>query len=315
MARPLLQIARMSRLALALLLLVSACGGDDDGGGGGDGADGGGGGGADGGGGEVLPAAEGQFLVQEVVWGESDTASGLVSGTIFEPRPMFHRLDMEEGACRYYVYEPVDCSPCNGICDSDGECVTFPTSLSAGTVTVTTPAGEVVMPYHEYSYYPDEQPPRELFGAGDPVSLDAEGAGVPAFSLDSQGVAPISIALVEGGDSGDDTLELVDGADVELSWGDPQPGSRVRVQLKSNNGAHGTPVFAYIDCEADDTGSLVIPRAMVEAFPDKPYQNICAGTDCPPSLLTRFHRARTTVGDREMELLVGFERQFIVVHE
>ncbi len=307
-------MARMPRIALALLLLA-ACGGDDDGGSG----DGGGDADAtpevDGGGELAPPPAEGQFVAYEMGWGETGTAYTQVFGGILDPRPAFHRLDIEEGACRYYVYEPVDCSPCSGTCNSDGECIPFPTSLSAGTVTVTAPGGDVVMPYHEYGYYADGPPPEDLFDAGDPVSLEATGDEVAAFSLDTQGVSPISIDLVQGGDTGDDTLEIHDGADLELTWDDPQPGSRVSLQLKSNNGAHGTPVFAYIECEADDTGSLVVPRAMIEAFPEKPYQNICAGTDCPPSLLTRFRRARTDVGDRAMELLVGFQRQFIVVHE
>jgi hypothetical protein len=315
LARRLLKVTRMSRIALAVLLLA-ACGGDDDGGGGGDA-----GGGADGapevdGGGDLAPPpADGQFVAMEMGWGETGTAYTQVFGSILDPRPAFHHLDMEAGACRSYVYEPVDCSPCNGICDSDGECVPLPTSLSAGTVTVSAPAADVVMPYHEYGYYADAPPPEDLFAAGDPVSLDADGGEVAAFSLDTEGVSPISIDLVAGGDTGDDTLELTDGADLELTWSDPQPGSRVNLQLKSNNGAHGTPVFEYIECEADDTGSLVVPRAMIEGFPEKPYQNICAGTDCPPSLLTRFHRVRTDVGERTMELVVGFQRQFIVVHE
>jgi len=316
LAHGLLRMTRMSRFALALVLFA-ACGGDDDGGGGGD--DGGNADGApetDGGGGDLAPPpADGQFVAFEMGWGETGTAYTQVFGSVLDPRPMFHRLDMEEGACRYYVYEPVDCSPCAGICDSDGECIAFPTSLSAGTVTVSAPAADVVMPYHEYGYYADTPPPEDLFDAGDPVSLDAAGGEVAAFALDTEGVRPISIDLVQGGEEGDDTLELVDGADLELSWDDPQPGSRVSLQLKSGNGAHGTPVFAYIECEADDTGSLVVPRAMIEAFPEKPYQNICAGTDCPPSLLTRFHRVRTEVGERTMELLVGYQRQFIVVHE
>lgn len=305
-------------VALSLVLATAACGGDDDGGadgsdGGDDGADGGGN--ADGGGEPAPTPAEGQFMVLESSFGDGAEGYGAISGAILDPRPTFHRLDMESGACKLWLYEPVDCSPCDGFCDSEGECVPFPTSLAAGTVTVTTPGGEVVMPASEYGYYPEGPVPEDLFESGDPVVADADGGEVAAFALETEGVDPISLDLVAGGESGADTLRLEDGADLELSWDGAEAGRRVRLQIKSNNQGHGQPVLALIDCEGDDTGSLTVPRAMIEAFPEKPYQNICAGVDCPPSSLMRFTRARTAVGDLTMELVAGFERQFIVVHE
>jgi hypothetical protein len=305
----------MSRVALAVLLLA-ACGGDDEGGGSGDA--GGGADGApevDGGGDPAPPPADGQFTVLESAFGEGD-GSGAIAGSILDGWPAFHHLAMDSGACKLWVYEPVDCSPCNGICDSDGTCVPYPTSLSAGTVTVSTTGGDVVMPDTEYGYFPDGPVPHDLFEAGDPVGLAAAGGeDVAAFSLDAEGVDPIEIDLEVGGEVGADTVRMEDGADLELSWDGAEAGRRVRLQIKSNNQGHGLPVMALIDCEVDDTGSLIVPRAMVEAFPQKPYQNICVAIDCPPSSLRRFTRARIDVGDRTMELVAGFERQFIVVHE
>jgi hypothetical protein len=70
-----------------------------------------------------------------------------------------------------------------------------------------------------------------------------------------------------------------------------------------------------IECEADDTGEMVVPRAIVESFPDRQYYNACAGTDCPPSTLTRYLSDRTEVDGRAMELVVGVQQEFIVVHD
>ena len=314
----------MKRSALALLLLLVACGGDDDGAGdGGDGGDADGAPEADGGGGGgdgPRDRVEGDLSVYEGRFGEGETANdwSYLLASFVDPRPRYMTLEMESGACRMWSYQPGGCGECTGLCDAEGECVPFPTQLSAGVVTFAgMNGGEVEMEPTEYGYFLDTAIPPDLFGADSEVTVSAAGgADVDAFSLTAGGVDPIGIDLVAQGEGeNQDTLRLEDGANLTLSWEPARPGTRVRLEINSNNQGHGLPVDSMIECEADDDGSLTVPRAMIEAFPDKGYQNICAGTDCPPSSLTRYRWDRAAVGDLEVELRVEFRAQFIVVHE
>jgi hypothetical protein len=314
----------------SVLFAVSGCGADDSGGGdrgdrdGGDGGDGGDGDGApDAGGdqpdGSVGPGepAEGEFQISEVHFGQDAFRRGSAFGSIVDPRPRYHRLEGSVGACQLWTYEVGSCEDCDGLCDAGGECVPFPVQLSAGQVTVDGLSEDFVMQFQAYGYYPPFVLPSELWDDGDMVALEAAGgADVPAFSLAAAGVDAIELELERGGGDGEvDTLRLEDGADLVLSWSPVAPGARVRLELMSNNRAHGLPVDVLIQCEAGDSGRMVVPRAFIEAFPDKPYQSACAGTDCPPSSLTRFRSDSTEVGGRDVILEVAAQREFIVVHE
>ncbi len=97
------------------------------------------------------------------------------------------------------------------------------------------------MPFGEYGYLPSTSLPGDLFGDGDRVVLEAAGDDVPAFSLEAD--SPPSIAIdLEAGEESDDTLRLVDGEDLVVSWSPAVPGTRVRLDILSNNRGHGQPV-------------------------------------------------------------------------
>ncbi len=311
-------------LVLGLALALAACGGDDDGGGGGDGGGDDGGDGDDGDGapgpdgavGLEEPAA-GQFVLSEVQFGDGVSTSGVAFGTSVDPRPRYHRLADESAACKRWTYVVGDCGGyCDGVCSPDGECLPHPTQLSAGDVSLRSPGADLVLEHQSYGYYAAEIVSPELFAPGDRVALEAAGGDdVAGFSLETAGVDPIELQLEVGGKEGADSLRREDGGDLVLTWSPADPGARVRLELLSNNAGHGFPVDAMIECEADDTGRIAVPREMVEAFPDKPYQYICAGTDCPPSTLTRYRADRTVVGGLDIELRAAAVRQFILVHE
>lgn len=313
---------RRSALALFLVAVLSGCGdggsgsdaGSDDAGDSGDSGDGGG----DGPDGSIGPGepADGQFTVVETHFGEDVFQTGNAFGSILDPRPRYHLLEDSAGACQMWELTSASCDPCLGICDVDGNCV-VPDELSAGDVTVEAVGWSTVMRHQDYGYYPTEVLPTELYAEGDEVALTAAGGGdVAAFSLSARGAEPIAMELERGQPEGDlDMLRIEDGADFELTWSPVVSGTRVRLAILSNNRGHGLPVDVFIECEADDTGRMVVPRALVEAFPDKPYQNACAGSDCPPSSLMRFRADRVEIGGRDIELRVGSQRQFIMVHE
>lgn len=309
---------RVTRAACVVWLLgigaVAACGGDD-GGDDDDGADDGvGDDGGDGGDGAGEPA-EGQFEIRESEFGEGGQAWSQMRASIVDPRPVYHRLEQETGGCRLWTYEVGECSNCDGLCNADGECIPLPIQLSAGTLSVSGLAEDLTVPFSEYGYLADTSLPRDLFGDGDRVTLEAAGgADVAAFSLETDSPPRVAIDL-EPGEGMDDTLRLEDGADLVVSWSPAVPGTRVRLDILSNNRGHGLPVDALIQCEADDGGELVVPREMVEAFPEKPYAVVCAGSDCPPSTLTRFRADRASVDGRDVELTVAAVQEFIAVHE
>jgi hypothetical protein len=308
-----MRVVPVAVMGMAVPLCWSACGDD----GGEDGGDGkvDGGGGPDGSVGPGEPA-EGQFAILESEFGGSSFPNGTVSGSIFDPRPVYHELVQSAGACQMWTYEVGNCGSCDGLCNAEGDCIPFPVELSAGTVRVDGLSEQVVLRFEEYGYYPDGALPSDLFAAGDLVTLRADGGeDVEEFSLTARGVEPIAIDLEQGGEKGEDTLRLEDGADLIVAWSPAEPGTRVRLDLLSDNRGHGLPVDAMIQCEADDSGRIVVPRAMIEAFPGKPYANICAGSDCPPSTLTRFRSDRAEVGGRAIELTVGSQLQFILVHD
>jgi hypothetical protein len=299
-------------VALGLALALTACGGDDD-----DASDGvDASPGPDGAVGVDEPAA-GQFVLAEVHFGDDVYTVGQAFGTIVDPRPRYHTLADESPACKRWTFEVGDCGGyCDGVCSPEGECLPHPTQLSAGDVSLTSPGADLVLRHESYGYYNTEIVSPEIFAPGDRVALDAAGGDdVAAFSLETAGVEAIDLPLEVGGEDGADALRIEDGGDLVLTWSPAVQGARVRLEILSNNVGHGFPVDAMIECEADDTGRIAVPRAMVEAFPDKPYQNICAGSDCPPSSLTRFRADRVEVGGREIELRASAVRQFIVVHE
>ena len=105
------------------------------------------------------------------------------------------------------------------------------------------------------------------------------------------------------------TVTLAGGADRTFTW---QPGgnaTRVRLSLIADNECHGCPWRAVIECDAPDTGSLTVPRAMIEAFPET--HPFCAGSDCPTSSLARYARTTAAVpGGGRVALEVASEAVF-----
>ena len=102
-----------------------------------------------------------------------------------------------------------------------------------------------------------------------------------------------------------------------VSW-DGGSDARVRLTLNADNQAHGLPYRAIVECDAEDTGQLVVPQELVEAFPAVPRppdgEVVCAGTDCPPSRLVRYRAARISEQDLEVEIRVESAVQFWIEH-
>ena len=109
---------------------------------------------------------------------------------------------------------------------------------------------------------------------------------------------------------------ITKGQDLTLTWTtSTDPSARVRLTYNANNRGHGAPYDAIITCEvADADGTLTVPAAMMDTFPATTAWRICAGRDCPPSTLRRFHHVATPALAGEVGLTVASEYYFFVDH-
>ncbi|NMC69453.1 MAG: hypothetical protein GYA57_05205 [Myxococcales bacterium] len=224
---------------------------------------------------------------------------------------VWHEEVMREGACRLLHYDASGCTEgCwDGVC-RDGVCEPFPTYQTAGTVTLTgIGPGTVTLEDYGYGTYYGFVSGVELV-AGAAVEVRATGGEFPAFSIAGVQPPPVEMSLTTV-----DELHLANGRDNVVTWTPADPcGSRVRLQLKTPTAAHGLPPVWMIECDAPDTGSLTIPRAIVEAFPETERREICVMVDCPPSVLARYTRVAGGAAGAEVELVVESTRTFYLVH-
>jgi hypothetical protein len=238
-----------------------------------------------------------------------------VTARFYDGRPpAFHRETMAAGACTMRVYTPSSCTPActDGLCVDTNVCEPWPTPVSAGRLTITGARAAVPIDPVDGWYYTQEPLPEDLFDDDAEVTASLAGDALPAMSLDAGGTPPIVFPLPDG----KITIPYPAGEDFVLSWTPAGDGSRVRVTLNSNNQGHGQPYLSIIECDvADSAGEVAIPEAMLDAFPETSAWRICAGTDCPPSTIRRYHRDGSPIGDdQEVELVVGSQVSFGVDH-
>lgn len=304
-------------LFLLCALAHVACGGDDDGG---EGAD------AGTGNPQCEPepgntAASGAVRVGGITTlaGTRVTLDGLlVSGTdwqFFDMAPQRQSESARAGDCVLYETDPSFCDPecTDGLCH-EGECKPFPELLSAGTLRVVAGSALIESEANAPTFWGPVYREELLTAlvAGDQVAFCAGGAEAGGFGAILQAVAPLAGALPDDG-----VLELVDGGDLVVSW-DGGSDARVRLTLNADNASHGQPFPAVIECDAEDTGQLVVPQELVESFPTVPRppdgEVVCAGSDCPPSRLVRYRAARVAEDDLEVEIRVESAVEFWIEH-
>lgn len=174
-------------------------------------------------------------------------------------------LEQSAGECGFYGVRPLqDCDPaCEAgtTCTWDGACVEPTSPIDAGAITVDGLAVDLLLEpssewvYYGYSFEP-EPDDGEIFDEGDVITASAAGAQLPAFTLETRGVAPISSDLPCPIDDGYDD-------DLEITWTPGQDGDRVRLSLSSAN--HGSQ-FPAVICDVEDRGALTVDAALVRAW-------------------------------------------------
>ncbi|MDQ3365883.1 MAG: hypothetical protein M3680_10690 [Myxococcota bacterium] len=255
-----------------------------------------------------------EILETRAVYDGIETPTGRVIGSFLDgPPPRWHRETMRAGACALRVHTPSSCSPAcaSGLCN-DGECQRWASYVSAGTLTVQgLTTGVTIAPVDGW-YYPPDSLPANLFADTATVTARLTGGALPAMTLTTTGVPPLVAAIADG----KVTIPYPAGTDFVIRWTPAADDSRIRLTLNANNQGHGFPFLAILECDvADSAGELAIPAAMLDAFPETFASSICAGTDCPPSLLRRYHRATQAVGEHAVELVVASELQFGLEHD
>jgi hypothetical protein len=304
------------RWLLVVVIACAACGGDDDGAPPPDGD----------GGNPNCEASDGAPASGVVKIGGITDIQGtraaveamLVEGTdwqFFDMSPQVQVESARAGDCVLYEWEPAFCDPdCGeGIC-VDGECKPFPGTISAGTLRIVA-GGQLIeanpdAPGFWGSYYREELLAAPM--AGVEVAFCAGGAEAGGFGAILEAVTPLTGAAPDDG-----IIELVDGEDLVVAWDAPSD-ARVRLTLNAFNEFHGQPYPAVIECDAEDTGELVIAQELVEAFP--PFERLpdvppdCGGSDCPRSELIRYRSHRVDEDDLKLEIRVESAVQFWIEH-
>ena len=241
--------------------------------------------------------------------------SGMVQGALWSSAfAGFHTEVMNDGTCRLLTYEPGFCDPVcqEGLC-LGGVCQDYPVT-DAGVLTVSGLGEELLVepqpyPFGGHGYWTVTER-SELFAGGDQIGVSAPGGDFPGFEVTAGGVDDLELGLEN------DEIQMPNGRDHTFTWPpSPEREERVRLTLNANNEFHGAPYLAIIECDAPAAdGAITIPREMVEAFPPTEHWDACAGSDCPLSHAMLYRRGVAGAGDGEVELLVGSEVLFYLVH-
>jgi hypothetical protein len=267
--------------------------------------------------GPTLPLVGAIHVIESRALGQNAYAAAEVRALISpDAASSWHTEVAAQGDCRRLEYVPAFCDPsCDtGFCVGDpGVCVPYPTSVNAGTITITgLTGGLATMTYDTYGYYLVPAPPPDCFAEGALIVASlAGGGGYPALDVEAAGVETLETATITGWQV---TVPAAD--DAEFVWTPSgQAGDRVRLTLRSENEAHGMPVLGIIECDAPDApGALTVPGSLLADFPATSGPEICVLHDCPPSSLARYARSATPAPGGEVELRIESLIQFGLVH-
>jgi len=279
-------------------------------------------GGADGGWSDGLVRGRIEVLERTHPWGSNGHAHG---GFLAVPSRYLHFVfygnvvvahwqqeTMRAGDCRLLELVPAYCTDCAGLCVAEEVCEPMPEMVSAGDLVFSGLEVPLTLTPDTYTnwYVSQSSVPADAFADDAIINVTASGDSVPGFSLSAAGVPPLVAAI------DNDQIELLDDSDFTLSWTPAAPGARVRLTLNANNFGHGLPYEAILECDADDSqGAITVPRELIAAFPATDRWEVCVGSDCPMSRLTRYRQGRDVVADGDVVLWVGSEIQFWVIHD
>lgn len=236
-----------------------------------------------------------------------------VQGFFLSAPPLrWHTVENQGPDCVLRRFVPSSCTPvCTGdeVCVVGNTCQVAPDLASAGRLTVTGLTAPVTIdPVGKY-YAAETVLPDDLFAPDATITASFAGAALPAMTMSRRGVEPLVADLGR-------YRVLEAGRAHTITWTPASTDdSRVKLVLNANNRGHGAPYEAIIECDVlDRLGSLSVPVEMIDAFPATEPWEVCAGSDCPPSTLTRYRRDIVDVPGGQAYLVVGSRISFGIQH-
>ncbi|MBK9036729.1 MAG: hypothetical protein IPL61_36680 [Myxococcales bacterium] len=226
------------------------------------------------------------------------------------PTLRWHKEVARAGACVLKTFTPASCDPgcADSVCVDTDVCQRAPRFHGAGLLTITGGVAPLTLTGPAGYYQPMTQLAPELFADDATVTATLAGDAVPAHALAARGVPALVATL-------GDRVTLTPGEDHTVRWTPAAGDARVRLTINANNVGHGAPYAAIIECDvADSAGEITIAAALVDAFPPTNAWTVCAGSDCPPSTLRRYHQAVVAIPGGDAELTVGSQLTFGVDH-
>lgn len=201
----------------------------------------------------------------------------------------------ESGACELLVPRDLFCSSCdsNQACAGDDECVSKPTKVSAGALTVDGLAMpvEFVPNGITLDYSKTILDPFPAFNPGDTIGLSAAGDATPAFEAELTGVSGLVIDQ--------DPIAVKYGEPAAISWvASDADSDATSVFISFSVNVHGA-VTGWIECTAPDTGEFEIPADLVSALIDLGLSGF------PRADVERRSSATVDLGNGCLELYVG----------
>lgn len=206
--------------------------------------------------------------------------------------PTFEDADCRLLRRRRLVCEP-PCSP-SQTCDVGATCVDAPLGQDQGRVTFTGLVSPVTLsPLPPGSTYFFTRLTHPGFAAGDLIRLTSTPGYLGALELYGVGVSQVTPT--------EPIVVVTQGQPLPLAWDAAAPDARSRVLVELTIDQHGlTPVTAV--CDLPDTGSAVIPSAVVDGL-------VAAGvTGFPSGRVTRRTVDSITVDGQCAEFVVSSVR-------
>lgn len=238
---------------------------------------------------------------------EEFTWNSTIWATVCERAPArFHKVALQLGSCRYLELTYGNCGePCDPgeLCSVDDICEpVYLVTVPGGVLTITGLGDPLLIEPSYQGFYSQEL--LVDIDIGDTVTASLSGDVFPPVPpLVAQGVATLA------SDVAATHVALVDGEDTEITWEPgPDPDTCMNVTIYGINAGHGLPINDIIECVGTDTGSMVIPHVLIEAFPEGRYPTYfgigCNAIDCPPSTLSRFTRTSIDLPEGPVELVI-----------